>query len=79
MPSVNVELIKKLRLSNKLTLQDMAERLGFKTLWGYRHCESGNVDFKPEHIKIIADMFNVEIDSLFLSKELRKTQYVASV
>jgi transcriptional regulator with XRE-family HTH domain len=74
MTKVNVELIKSLRKKQKLTLQDMANHLGYKSLWGYRHCESGDVDFKPEHLKMVADLFNVKLDSLFLSNELRKTQ-----
>lgn len=73
-PKVDLELIKELRKKHKMSLQDMANHLGYKSLWGYRHCETGSVDFKPEHLKMIADLFRIKVDSLFLNNELRKTQ-----
>lgn len=70
---LNIEKIKMLRLENKMTLMEMARLLGYKSPTGYFYIESGNRNFKPEHLPLISKHFGVSIDSLYLESEFANT------
>jgi transcriptional regulator with XRE-family HTH domain len=62
---LNLNNIKQLRKKKKIPLEKMAIYLGYKTATGYFYAESGRCKFKPDHIPMIAEKLEVEIESLF--------------
>lgn len=64
--------IKQLRKQKKISLEEMAIYLGYKTATGYFYAESGRCKFKPNHIPMIAEKLEVEMESLFSSLPFTK-------
>lgn len=64
--------IKELRIKNKISLKEMASLLGYETPTGYYYAESGRCKFKPNHIPLIAQKFQIPMEGLFLEEGLAK-------
>ncbi|WP_018132710.1 helix-turn-helix domain-containing protein [Effusibacillus pohliae] len=69
---VDLQKIKRLRIENNLSLEDMAAYLGYKTATGYYYAESGRCKFKPHHIPMIANKFEIPMEQLFCEDEFAK-------
>ena len=69
---INLEFIRTRRILLKLTLQDMAEALGFKYAANYMKYERGEYEFKANHIPALAQKLECEIDDLFFEKPFAK-------
>lgn len=59
--AVNVTLIRK---AANVTLREIAEWVGM-TEAGYRHLETGKVQFRVDRLQVIAEKFGVEADVFF--------------
>lgn len=62
---VDLEKIKSLRKNKGLSLEEMANILGYESLNGYYYLEVGRGKFSAETLAKVADKFNVPIESLF--------------
>lgn len=65
---VHLEKIKTLRKNAKISGCNMAKTLGYESPNGYYYLESGRVKFPAEKLAIIADIFDISIEELFLKK-----------
>lgn len=61
--------LKKLRKQNKETLMDLSKLLGYESPNGYLYIENGRCKITLEQAKILADHYNVPVESLFFEKE----------
>jgi transcriptional regulator with XRE-family HTH domain len=66
MNEVNFELIKLRRKEMHLTLQDMAELLGFKDASTYYKYENGTYKFKANHLPLLASKLKLRMNQIFL-------------
>ena len=62
--------LKEIRVKEKVTCEQLANLLGFKTNGAYHKKEQGNVPFTLEEAKIIADYFKKEINDIFFENEV---------
>jgi transcriptional regulator with XRE-family HTH domain len=62
---INLEFIAKRRVEAGITLQDMAESLGFKNASTYLKYEKGEYDLKANHIPVLAKKLNCALRDLF--------------
>jgi transcriptional regulator with XRE-family HTH domain len=69
---LNLEFICKRRMELGLTLQEMAEGLGFKNASTYLKYEKGDYSFKANHIPVLARKLRCTLDLLFLNNYLLK-------
>ena len=69
---IDLVKIKKLRKGKKISLEEMAIYLGYKTATGYYYAESGRCKFKPTHIPMLAEKLEVAMNDLFLSDGFAK-------
>ncbi|QBO36942.1 XRE family transcriptional regulator [Periweissella cryptocerci] len=67
MNKVNLEYIKSERKSRKLSLQEMADLLGFKNASNYYKYESGEYEFSANHIYTISKAFKKSLKNFFVS------------
>lgn len=65
MNKVNLEFIKQKRKSKKLTLQEMAEALGFKNASTYMKYEKGEYKFRADHISVLSTELECAINDFF--------------
>jgi len=65
MKGLNLEFISKRRLELNITLQEMAEALGFKNASTYMKYEKGEYAFKANQLPIIAKMLQCHAEELF--------------
>ncbi|MFP9128517.1 helix-turn-helix domain-containing protein [Niallia sp. BSM11] len=65
MNELNLIFIKKQRLNLDLTLQEMANFLGFKNASTYLKYENGDYLFKAQHLPTLAEVLNCKIDNFF--------------
>jgi len=61
---MNLEALKQLRKSKKISLMDMADALGLQTAGGYSRLESGENKIKAEQLPAIAEKLEINLDSL---------------
>lgn len=61
----NPKIIAKIRAEKKLSLQFMAEILGFKNASTYMHYEKGTYSFRAEHLPKIAKALECEVLDFF--------------
>lgn len=66
MNQVNLEFIRKRRSEMGISMQKMAEHLGFKNASTYLKYEKGVYSFKAEHLPILADVFACELQDFFI-------------
>ena len=66
MNEVNFDLIKLRRKEMRLTLQDMADTLGFKDASTYYKYEKGTYKFKAQHLPLLASKLKLRLKDIFL-------------
>lgn len=54
------QLLKKLRLENNKTQQEVAKILGYSSKSGYSMLENGNVELTLSKAKVLADFYKVD-------------------
>lgn len=64
------EKLRETRLIEKVTCEQLANLLGFKTKGAYHKKEQGNVPFTLEEAKIVADYFHKNINDIFFKNEV---------
>ena len=60
------EKLRKIRQEKNIKAKEIAEKLGLKTEGAYYKKETGSVPFTLEEGKIVADIFNMPIEEIFL-------------
>lgn len=65
MEKLNLEKIKQLRKTHKLSQSNMAELMGLNTVYPYHRKESGNQSFTAEELHTIAKFFDVPVEYFF--------------
>lgn len=73
MVSVDLNFIKRKRNDNRITLQEMAEILGFKNASTYMKYEKGDYSFKAEHLPAIAERLGCQVQDLFFDNQFAET------
>ncbi|MGG3798022.1 helix-turn-helix transcriptional regulator [Metabacillus fastidiosus] len=68
MKSFNLNYIKQRRNVLELTLQDMADSMGFKNASTYMKYENGDYAFKAEHLPILSKTLKCKITDFFTQK-----------
>lgn len=68
MKKLNLKIIYQKRKSQQITLQAMAETLGFKNASTYMKYEKGEYLFKAEHLPFLAKILDCEIQDLFFEE-----------
>jgi len=66
MDRINLPFIAKRRIERGLTLQEMAESLGFKNASTYLKYEKGDYDFKAKHMPVLAKKLKCGLNDLFI-------------
>lgn len=61
---MNLLYLKQLRLSKKISQQEMAEAIGLTTAGGYHRIETGEVRLKAHHLPAIAEKLGVSVNEL---------------
>lgn len=64
------EALRETRMKEKVTCEQLANLLGFKTKGAYHKKEQGNVPFTLEEAKKIATYFGKEIKDIFFENEV---------
>jgi transcriptional regulator with XRE-family HTH domain len=62
---VNLDFIKERRIKKNITLQEMAEALGFKTATNYQKYEQGIYSLDANMLPILAKKLNCRIEDFF--------------
>lgn len=62
---INLAFIEKKRKEKRLTMQDMAQILGFKSAPAYYHYEKGEREFKADMLPVLARVFDCKITDLY--------------
>lgn len=65
---VNLQLIKDTRLEKGLSLQEMADSLGFNDKVKYYRRETGEYKFHPEELPLVAKTLEIPIEKIFERK-----------
>ncbi|KMY49200.1 helix-turn-helix domain-containing protein [Peribacillus loiseleuriae] len=68
MKTLQLEYIKRRRQTLGISLQEMAEWLGFKNASTYLKYEAGTYAFKAEQLPGLAGILNCEINDFFAQK-----------
>lgn len=69
---VDLEKIKKLRKEANISLEKMAELLGYESPNGYYYLETGRVKFPADKLAVVSEILNVPIDQLFFEVNFAK-------
>jgi len=69
--------LKETRLNEKITCEQLANLLGFKTKGAYHKKEQGSVPFTLEEAKIISDYFNKGINEIFFENEVSQMKTIS--
>ncbi|OAT83723.1 helix-turn-helix domain-containing protein [Desulfotomaculum copahuensis] len=65
---VNLEKIRELRRSLKISQKTMAKNLGYKTEVGYLYLEKGRCRIRADQLVIIAETLGVKVAELLTAK-----------
>lgn len=65
MAVLNLEKIKNLRKEKKLSQEELAELLGFKSIYSYNRKELGHVKFSADELHALANFFKVPSEYFF--------------
>jgi transcriptional regulator with XRE-family HTH domain len=65
--AVDLKKIKRLRKAKKITQEEMAAFLGYKTATGYCYLESGRCSIDAHQLYVIAKTLDVKMEELVLS------------
>lgn len=68
MEFVNLKFIKGRRQELNISLQEMAQSLGFKNASTYMKYEEGSYSFKANHLPILANKLDGNIENFFIEK-----------
>lgn len=68
--TINLSRVKKIRRNKGITQKEMADKLGYKGKSGYCQLENGTVKMTLEHAKKIADILDVNLETLFFDNEV---------
>lgn len=68
MQKLNLSEIKRLRKGANLSQRDMAEILGFNSVYPYHRKESGKQEFTADEIYIISNLFGKPLGYFFTNK-----------
>ena len=68
MKAVNLQFIQKRRQELGLSLQEMAEHIGFKNASNYMKYERGEYAFKADHLPILAKHLQCELEDIFFDE-----------
>lgn len=63
---VDLPKLKRLRKQHNLSIADVSQALGYKSGNAYFALESGRTRMKAEHLKKLANMFGVSVESLYV-------------
>jgi transcriptional regulator with XRE-family HTH domain len=74
MYNLNLEFLRERRLELNISLQEMADRMGFKHAATYMKYEKGIYSFKANHVPMLAIQLKSPVEDLFLNKKLLKSQ-----
>lgn len=58
-------VIARKRAEKKISLQQMAEELGFKNASTYMHYEKGTYAFKAEQLPVVAQVLDCKVEDFF--------------
>lgn len=72
MQELNLVLIKQRRKEMRITLQEMAEELGFKDASTYWKYEKGVYKFNADHIPKVAAKLKLKMSEIFFAPTLAK-------
>jgi transcriptional regulator with XRE-family HTH domain len=74
MYNLNLNFLRERRLELNISLQEMADRIGFKHASTYMKYEKGIYSFKANHVPLLAIELKSPVEDLFLNKMLLKSQ-----
>ncbi|WP_052154149.1 MULTISPECIES: helix-turn-helix domain-containing protein [Thermoactinomyces] len=63
---IDLKKIKRLRIHKGFSQEFMSKFLGYKSVLGYHYLEKGRCQMKAEHLIMIADLFQVSLDELYV-------------
>lgn len=72
MNEINLALIKQRRKEMRISLQEMAETLGFKNAANYYKYEKGMYKFDASHLPIVASKLKLKVSEIFFAKRVAK-------
>jgi transcriptional regulator with XRE-family HTH domain len=72
MNEINLVLIKQRRKEMRISLQEMAESLGFKNAANYYKYEKGLYKFDASHIPKVAAKLKLKVHEIFFAKQVAK-------
>lgn len=72
-PSVNLGYIKKLRLDNDISIEEMSLRLGYEGYQAYYYKERGIRKMSAEDVAGIAKILSVKVDDLFFEDKVTES------
>jgi len=64
---IDLEKMKRLRKSKKISLDAMSRRLGYKSPNGYYYKESGRCAIDAEELPVIAEILGVSTSELYIT------------
>jgi transcriptional regulator with XRE-family HTH domain len=70
---VNLAKIRELRKARKISQEEIARKIGYKSGTGYHYIETGKRGIKAETLAKIAEVLNVSVEELY-SDEERQTE-----
>ena len=69
MEGLNLGLLKQKRKDSGLSLQEMANLLGYTSPSSYLKLEDGKSDFKANHLPVICEKLKCELNELFFAND----------
>lgn len=64
---IDLDKIRSLRKTKRITQLEMAKRLGYKTDLGYHYLEKGRCRIRADQLAIIAETLKVPIEELYVN------------
>lgn len=65
MAVLNLEKIRNMRKKNKLSQEELADLLGFKSIYSYNRKELGHVKFSADELHVLASFYGVPSEYFF--------------
>jgi DNA-binding XRE family transcriptional regulator len=69
--------LKKLRKEREIPVSEIIKILGLKTKSAYYKKETGALDFSLEEAKLLSELFDLSIESIFFDHECSKMEHTA--
>lgn len=73
MKQVNLVLIRARRKEMRITLQEMADTLGFRNASNYYKYEKGEYKFDASHIPVVAQKLKLKMNEIFFDQNFAKS------